>query len=43
MLDLFDQPLRPINLGLESFYESMTAQGVDADRRGLAAAARWLR
>jgi hypothetical protein len=29
-MDLFHQPLRPINLGLESFYESMTAQGVDA-------------
>jgi hypothetical protein len=25
--DLFRQPLRPINVGLESFYESMAAQG----------------
>jgi hypothetical protein len=29
-MDLFHQPLRPINLGLASFYESMIAQGVDA-------------
>lgn len=29
-MNLFDQPLQPINLGLESFYESMVAQGVDA-------------
>lgn len=27
--DLFNQPLRPINLGLETFAESMAAQGVD--------------
>ena len=26
-MDLFQQPLRPINLGLESFYNSMSAQG----------------
>jgi hypothetical protein len=29
-MNLFHQPLRPINLGLESFYESMIAQGVNA-------------
>ncbi|MCX7706708.1 MAG: DUF1116 domain-containing protein [Anaerolineae bacterium] len=29
-MDLFRQPLRPINIGLESFYESLLAQGVDA-------------
>ncbi len=29
-MDLFRQPLKPINLGLESFRESMAAQGVDA-------------
>jgi hypothetical protein len=26
-MDLFKQPLRPINIGLDSFYESMVAQG----------------
>jgi hypothetical protein len=30
MTDLFRQPLKPINIGLESFYESMCSQGVDA-------------
>ncbi len=29
-MDLFQQPLKPINVGLESFYESLLAQGVDA-------------
>ncbi len=29
-MDLFQQPLKPINIGLESFYDSLTAQGVDA-------------
>ena len=29
-MDLFRQPLKPINLGLESFRESMAAQDVDA-------------
>lgn len=29
-MDLFHQPLKPINLGLESFRESLAAQGVDA-------------
>ena len=29
-MNLFRRPLRPINLGLESFYEGMIAQGVDA-------------
>jgi hypothetical protein len=29
-MDLFNQPLKPINLGLESFRESLAAQGVDA-------------
>jgi hypothetical protein len=29
-MDLFNQPLKPINIGLESFYESMVAQGVEA-------------
>jgi Protein of unknown function (DUF1116) len=29
-VDLFRQPLRPVNVGLESFYESMVSQGVDA-------------
>jgi hypothetical protein len=29
-VDLFRQPLRPLNLGLESFYESMRSQGVEA-------------
>ncbi len=26
-MNLFQQPLRPINLGLESFYDSMVSQG----------------
>jgi hypothetical protein len=30
MIDLFRQPLRPINVGLEGFRESLAAQGVDA-------------
>ncbi len=29
-MDLFNQPLKPINLGLEGFRESLAAQGVDA-------------
>jgi hypothetical protein len=29
-MNLFHEPLRSINLGLESFYESMIAQGADA-------------
>ncbi len=29
-MDLFQQTLRPINIGLESFYDSLLAQGVDA-------------
>jgi hypothetical protein len=29
-MNLFCQPLRPINRGLESLYESMIAQGMDA-------------
>ncbi len=29
-MDLFQGPLKPINIGLESFYESLLAQGVDA-------------
>ena len=29
-MDLFRQALRPVNLGLESFYESMVSQGVEA-------------
>src|SRR5512135_288577 len=29
-MELFQQPLRPINVGLESFYQSMLAQGVPA-------------
>src|SRR5512136_3219337 len=29
-MTIFYEPLRVINLGLESFYESMIAQGVDA-------------
>lgn len=29
-MDLFRQPLKPINVGLESFHESLLAQGVDA-------------
>jgi len=29
-MNLFHQPLKPINLGLESFRESLAAQGVDA-------------
>ncbi len=28
-MDLFNQPLRPINIGLESFHDSMAAQGAD--------------
>jgi hypothetical protein len=28
-MELFQQPLRPINLGLESFYDSMTSQGAE--------------
>ena len=28
-MQLFQQPLRPINLGLESFYDSMAAQGAE--------------
>ena len=28
-MELFHQPLRPINLGLESFYESMASQGAE--------------
>jgi len=30
MTDLFSKPLRPINVGLESFYHSMVSQGVPA-------------
>ncbi len=30
MTDLFSSPLRPINVGLEAFYESMVSQGVEA-------------
>ena len=30
MTDLFSSPLRPINVGLESFYDSMVSQGVEA-------------
>lgn len=29
-MDLFQRPLKPVNIGLESFYESLLAQGVDA-------------
>ncbi len=29
-MDLFQQPLKPINIGLESFHASLLAQGVDA-------------
>jgi Protein of unknown function (DUF1116) len=29
-MDLFRKPLRPVNVGLESFYQSMLAQGVHA-------------
>lgn len=29
-MNLFQQPLKPINIGMESFYESLLAQGVDA-------------
>jgi hypothetical protein len=29
-MDLFHDPLRPVNLGLESFYESLMSQGVEA-------------
>jgi hypothetical protein len=29
-MDLFRKPLRPVNLGLESFYQSLLAQGVEA-------------
>lgn len=29
-MDLFNEPLKPINVGLESFYESVVHQGVDA-------------
>lgn len=29
-MDLFRQPLKPINVGLESFYESLLAQGIEA-------------
>jgi hypothetical protein len=29
MSDLFQRPLKPINVGLEGFYESMAAQGAD--------------
>ena len=28
-MELFQQPLRPINLGLESFYDSMASQGAE--------------
>ncbi len=28
-MDFFQQSLRPINLGLESFYESMASQGAE--------------
>ena len=28
-MQLFQQPLRPINLGLESFYDSMASQGAE--------------
>ncbi|MCU0508894.1 MAG: hypothetical protein MUC34_10940, partial [Anaerolineae bacterium] len=29
-MSLFQQPLKPINVGLESFYESMVSQGAPA-------------
>lgn len=29
-MDLFRQPLKPINVGLDSFYESLVAQGINA-------------
>ena len=29
-MDLFRQPLHPVNVGLEGFYESMVSQGVEA-------------
>ena len=29
-IDLFRKPIRPINIGLESFYQSMISQGAEA-------------